>query len=220
VNLAHRPTKIAIVGSSGTGKSTFFTQYISKANYAKIFVFDSEGEYGLRTGSNVCYSTEDLTNSLANDLQVVFDPCVMFEGNNEAGFEFFAEWIFTLSKQPSLTNTRKLFAVDEAQTLISTDTVSHWLQCVVETGRRYTLDWLSVQQGLHLVHNRVRLQMTDVVAFRTTEKRALDWLEQNEFPSDEIRSLPDFHYRARNMRTGQLESGVLKLGVDSTPVRD
>ncbi len=218
MNLAHKPTKVAIVGSSGTGKSTFFTQYIRKANYQKIFVFDSEGEYGLRTGVNVCYSTDDLNKALSQDQQIVFDPCVMFEGDTQTGFEFFAEWTFTLAKQPSLTTVRKLFAVDEAQTLISTDLVSHWLSCVVETGRRYTLDWLSVQQGLHLVHNRIRLQMTDVVAFRTIEKRALDWLEQNEFPVDEVRSLPDFHYVAKNMRTGKFETG--EISFDAPSARD
>lgn len=212
MNLSHKTSKVAITGASGTGKTLFFTQYLLRAPYLHKFVFDHEGEFALRTGANSFTDPDDLSEALASGLEyIVFDPSEAFEGNLPGGFDFFAEWVFEVSKLPEFRDRPKLFACDELQQMIGTDTITFPISCIVETGRRYTLDWVNISQGVHTIHNRLRQQFTEAIAFRTVEKRALTYLEEVGFDPEELVRLPDFHFIGRNLKTGGEMRGTVQI---------
>lgn len=210
MNLAHRTLKIGITGASGTGKSLFFTQFILRAPHVHKFIFDHEGEFGERLGIPGLTDEDQMANALAGGREyIIFDPSEMFEGNLPGAFDFFSEFVFEVSKLEEFKERPKIFCCDELQKIIGTDVVTPGLACIVETGRRYTLDWVNISQGIHTIHNRVRQQFTEVVAFRTLEKRALAYLEEVGFDSEQVTALPDFHFIARNLKTsGELQGAV------------
>lgn len=81
------------------------------------------------------------------------------------------------------------------------------LACVLETGRRYGLDWAGIAQQPNLIHNRIRNQATEVVAFQQMDPRAVDWCAAVGFDGDAIRALAPGQYLAKNLKTGGLVAG-------------
>jgi len=213
-NFAHVPSKVGVVGASGTGKSTYFLRFLRASSYHHKFVFDAQGELWQRLGGGVvpCFTTRQLDEAIQRGGFVVFDPVELFEGDLPGAWDYFCDLVFRFAKLTPMTP--KLIATDEFQDISSTDMVEWNLMRVVESGRRYTLDWSSVQQGLNLVHNRVRTQLTEVIAFRTTDARPLEPLLEMGFP-ESVSSLPDFsfvayHKRSNTFREGKIAHPALK----------
>lgn len=217
MNLAHKTTKVQIVGASGTGKSSFFLSYFLKAQHGQKFLFDHEGEFTQRIAMlfasrqmdsesvAFCSTMEELTEGMKKPV-VIFDPAEMFEGALPDAFDFFCDVVFTHAKE-SDDAVERLFACDELQNLIGTDVVTPYLAKVLETGRRYTLDWLGISQGLNVIHNRVRNQITNLVVFRTTDEKPLETLEAKGFDRSEVMSLRDFNFLEKNLKTGEIVKG-------------
>jgi hypothetical protein len=209
-NIAHKPTKISISGGSGTGKTTYFCKFIANSKYKWKFVYDHQGEMGQRlsqcaNGVSVCYQAQQIDEAITRGGIVVFDPCEMFEGDISGGYDYFADLCFSFAKFCPME--LKLFCVDEFQDISNTDIVNDYQAKVLETGRRYGLDWISVQQGLNCVHNRVRTQFTEAVIFRTIDPTPLKFVPE-ELQAD-APSLADGEYRIKMMRTGEIHSGKI-----------
>ena len=207
MNLLHKPSKILITGQSGTGKSTYFTRYVLNSfhtSYESILVFDHQGEMSYRLQIEPANTIEDLAEQYYRGL-VVFDPAILFPGQTFEAWNFFAEWTFERSKQ--CPQVKRLLAVDELQMFSSTADFSDELAQVIETGRKYSLDFLGITQQLNLVHNRLRNQMTELVVFRHEDKLILDALEEKGFNNDDIRSLAVGEYIDRHLLTGQISKG-------------
>lgn len=199
--LSHKTQKAGICGASGTGKSTFYYEFLRKCPHEWQFIFDFESEGLMRIDGIHCQTEDDLNEALKQPrARILYDPSIMWEGDNEAAFDFFTTWAFNIAKL--YPQKKKIFATDELQTLIGTDLLPHGLTCILETGRRYRLDWLNIAQGFNLVHNRIRAQLTEIVAFRTQEARARQWLESVGFPEG-LERLEDGEFYWRSLKTGQ-----------------
>jgi hypothetical protein len=208
-NIAHKPTKIAIVGGSGTGKSTYFCKFLANSRYTRKFIFDHQGEMSQRLGVQSCIDAQELDAALTAENPppyIIFDPSLMFEGDLPGAFDFFCDFVFLYSKQDPFE--LKLFAIDELQDIVSTDVCNVYLAKVLETGRRYGLDWISVQQGLNCVHNRIRNQMTEVVIFRTTDQAPLKALPLG-IDVESVVGQSDGQYTLFLKRTGQIRTGKI-----------
>jgi len=211
MNLAHEPTKILITGASGEGKSTYFTRYINNASgtiYNKIFVFDHQGELTVRLGKQAipAFTEDELVKSWQNNKLVVFDPSQLFPGETENAWNFFCEWTF--ERCQNNLGYKKLLACDELQ-MFSTTKELPWEQClIIETGRKYELDFLGISQQYNLVHNRVRNQMTELITFRQEDKLILDALEEKGFDSDSVRRLGKGEFLVRNTKGAYLKSKI------------
>lgn len=203
MQISHKPTKIVITGTSGTGKSTYFTRYLNNAQQDKVFVFDHEGEYSYRTGIEPCRSMEKLAELLGQRV-IVYDCSEDFPGDTAQAFNFFSEWVFEISKE--LPGT-KLFASDEMQKILGTDSIPYEFQCVIETGRRRGIDTIFIYQQINLMHNRLRNQLTEIVTFRHIEKRALQFLEEIGFDPDELRTLDRGEFKILNIDRMEFDSG-------------
>ena len=81
------------------------------------------------------------------------------------------------------------------------------LSLVLETGRRYGLDFAGITQQPNLVHNRIRNQATEVIAFQQMDARSVEWCESVGFDGDAIRALPPGRYLARNLKSGGTAAG-------------
>lgn len=209
MNLAHEPTKILITGASGEGKSTYFTRFVYNSLgtiYNKIYVFDHQAELVTRLGCQPSYTEDDLTKAWERNNLIVFDPSVIFPGETENAWNFFCEWTF--ERCQNNLGYKKLLACDELQMFSSTKELP-WEQClIIETGRKYELDFLGISQQYNLVHNRVRNQMTELITFRQEDKLVLDALEEKGFQSDSVKRLSKGEFLIRNTKGVYLKSKI------------
>lgn len=106
---------------------------------------------------------------------------------------------------------RKIFACDELQKLTDTNRISQELSTVLETGRRYGLDFAGISQAPNLIHGRIRNQLTEVVTFQTLDRNALSFLADAGFNPQEVSRLAPLHYLARNLTTGGQSGGKLSV---------
>lgn len=217
MNFQHKSSKVLIVGDSGSGKTTFWLNYVTKSPHYLKLIFDAEGEYIMRGKHGIiCYEPKQLQETceriLAGDSVsniVIFDPSIQFAGDLENGFAWFCEWSFEMAKLAPMVP--KLIATDELQNLIGTDIIADSFRKVLETGRRYGLDFIAITQALNLIHNRVRNQITELVVFRTQEENALKYLKSRGFEPDEVSQLRDLHYIAKDMRGTTESRGKLRV---------
>jgi len=69
------------------------------------------------------------------------------------------------------------------------------------------LDFAGIAQQPNLIHNRVRNQATEVVAFQQMDPRAVDWCAAVGFDPEAIRALRPGEYLARNLKSGGTARG-------------
>ena len=159
-------------------------------------------------------SEDDLVNQFGQGL-VLFDPAELFPGDIYSGFEFFCEWSYERSLAEP--DTKKLLVADEIQMMANTAAFS-WEQClVVETGRKYGLDFACASQQPNLLHNRLRNQLTEIVCFKQEDALILDWLEEKGFVSDQVRALSEGEFVVRNFQNGANLSGKIDLTTGGGP---
>jgi hypothetical protein len=216
LNLAHNSSKILVTGQSGQGKSTYFARFLAngyRSVYDKIFVYDHVGEIANRLNIPPAYTEEDLARAWEEGF-VCFDPAQLFPGETDTGWNFFCEWTFERCQRNM--GYAKLIAVDELQMFSSTAALSWEQCCVVETGRKYELDFLAISQQMNLIHNRLRNQLTEIVSFRQEDVLILDALEDRGFDPNALRALGKGQYLIRNFQNGACATGQLDLTQQNT----
>lgn len=202
---SHKSRKVLITGSSGCGKTTYLLDLLSKEKTNFAFIFDPEGEFSDKTKFRPARTCNELTKS-AGQGRVVYDPSFMFPGATQRGFNFFADFTFTLATR---LPGRKLFVCDELQKFIGTSNADmpHELALILETGRRYALDGIFVAQSPNLIHTRVRNQLTEIVTFRQVDERAKKFLVSLGFPEQQLAGLTPGKYLSLALNTGKFSSG-------------
>jgi hypothetical protein len=196
-------TKTLITGRSGRGKTTLFLERICASQAQTFFVFDHEGEFAAHARRPAAKYPDQMIEQLNRGF-VLYDPEQMFPGDLPAAFDFYCEWSFEMAgTRPG----KKLFCCDELQKLVGTNTISHELALVMETGRRRGLDFLGIAQGMNLVHNRVSGQLSEVVTFHQVNHRSIEALESMGFNGDEVRALGMGEYLALDLDAGEFTRG-------------
>lgn len=170
MNFAHKSRKVLITGGSGTGKTTYFLALVQGWK-AQQFIFDHEGEFSHRTKTRPCVRVNDFKGPV-----ICFDPAWCFPGKTPEAFSFFCDFAFTYATKKK---GKKVFCCDELQKLIGTskDEIPPELCTILETGRRYELDFCAISQSPNLIHTRVRNQLTEIVCFRQIDERATRFVE-------------------------------------------
>jgi hypothetical protein len=204
VNLEHRPTKVLAVGNSGSGKTTYGTRFLAGVDAVRLFVFDHQGELSLRLGLEPSESPEDLQSALERgDGVLLFDPAKSFPGQLPEAFDFFCQWTFEICQG---LDGRKVFFVDELQTFVDANNVPENFLSILDTGRRYELDLMACANSPN-INPRTRNQLTEVVAFRAYDPRALEFVDAIGIDPDEVRLLPSGSYIARDLQSGVVYRG-------------
>ncbi len=206
----HPSKKVLITGVSGTGKTTLFEKLLRKEKARWKFIFDHQGEFSVRFGGGrpAAATVGDLIQDTARGGYVIFDPV---EFCNEIGvdgerrglpgaFAFFCDYVFAICETHK---GRKIIACDELQKLVDTSKTPPELMTVLDTGRRYQLDFYGISQAPNLIHNAIRNQLTEIFTFRQCDKNAVVFLEDNGFNPDSVRNLQGHEYLWRSLKTGE-----------------
>lgn len=186
---------LGIVGKRGSGKTTYFLRWLTRSRYRYRFVFDGEGELAGRLGLAPARTADDLFQQLSTGW-VVFDPQTLFPGHPLPGFEFFADWSFRLSER---LPGRKLFAADELWRYTSSAWIPPKFELLLFKGRRAGIDCAFVSQRLNRIHNGVRDTFSEVVAFRHQDRNSVEFLRDNGFEENAVRTLRPGEWIARNL---------------------
>lgn len=206
MNLSHRPSKVLVTGCSGSGKSTFASQYLVNTKAALKLVFDHELEFASRSRLPVARTPEELADQVKTGW-VLFDPASMFPGRSDDSLAFFMDWSMSVSDS---VPGRKVLFVDELQLFVDCHKWPEDLARVVQTGRRYELDLLICSQQVNELHNRLRQQLTEIVTFRQQEDLALAWLQKaGPLDVETIRALQPGEYLSWVRLSGQVNSGKI-----------
>jgi hypothetical protein len=209
---SHPSKKVIFAGASGTGKTTLFEKEIKRQRAKLIFVFDHQGEFAQRFGHPACHDADGLCAAVERGGFVIFDPCEMYPADIEKAFLFFCDFAFEISKS---VKGHKIFACDELQMLVSTSAAPAELRAILQTGRRFQLDFYAITNALNAIHNSIRNQLTEVYAFFQTDTNAIAYLSENGFDTEQIRNLKGFDYLWRNLRTGENNFGGTKKPADN-----
>lgn len=194
LQLSHTAHKLLVTGKSGHGKSTYWLRSLLGTKARVKFIFDHKGEVCARLGCKPCFGPRDLAAAVPTGW-VIYQPAKMFPGRPDKGFLFFCELAYDLSQ--SIPGT-KLFACDELQQWIDTNSIPIEFGQVIYDGRIRGLDASLISSEPHAIHNRVRGQITEVAAFRTEEENALAWLSKRGFDVERVKLLPPGHFICRN----------------------
>lgn len=206
MQLRHNASFVAITGTKGVGKSTFFFRYIlgHKAKYKFLFDHQGEAPYVLGEPATVESMEDMVTRIKAGETEFNYNPHNDYPGELPTAFDDFCDFVFEFA---SNINEHILFATDELQNLDRTSILSPPFGRIVETGRRRGIDAVAICQSLNTLHNRVRNQFTEVVAFKSVGSRALEYLEAIDFDTDEILRLQKFHYVSQDLFSGEFQRG-------------
>jgi energy-coupling factor transporter ATP-binding protein EcfA2 len=201
----HPSKKVLITGTSGTGKTTLLEKLLRKEKARYKFVFDHQGEFAHRFKVEPCYGPENLCEAVAAGGWVCFDPVQMYPGKTPEAFSFFCDFAFCMA---TTQKGRKIFICDELQKLVDNAKTPDELMCILDTGRRYQLDFFGISQAPNLIHNAIRNQLTEVYTFRQSDENAIKFLDANGFNETQVRNLKGHDYLWRNLSTGENNFGV------------
>ena len=85
---------------------------------------------------------------------------------------------------------------------------------ILQTGRRYQLDFFAISNALNAIHNSIRNQLTEIYTFQQSDKNAVAYLTENGFDENAVRTLPQFKYLWKNLRTGENNFGGSPVQAD------
>jgi len=215
-NFSHKPSKLLITGSSGTGKTTYLLRFLlgtahqqSPIKYDKIFVLDAEGEMAQRMNEIALMHSDQLTESLKDEKKrlIIYDPVDEFPGDPYTAFRFWCEWVFEVSK--ALPGSLKLGVCDELQVFITPRDIPWEFSQVIHRGRRAGLDLALATQQLNLTHNTLRNAITETVTFRQEDMTAIKMLEEKGFDPEAVMALPDLHFLLKSTRESGVKAGSI-----------
>jgi energy-coupling factor transporter ATP-binding protein EcfA2 len=200
----HPSYKVLITGASGSGKTTLFERLVRKEKAQWKFIYDHQGEFEQRFKIKAVRSAGELEQKVIKKGWVVYDPLPEFPGRAPEGFEFFCQYVFDTMQH---VGGRKLFCCDEIQNLTDNRNPPVPFLTICETGRRHQIDVFIISQAPNRIHNSVRNQLTDVYTFRQSDEAAVKYLVDNGFDGDAVRTLAEYEYLHRNLRTGEIKKG-------------
>lgn len=203
-NIKRKASHVLVVGKSGTGKTSYAERYIIGSHHARVFIYDHQGEFQERLNLFPVRTFEELEIRLPAERILCFDYSYNYPGQLEYCFEIFCAQCFSIAKDyMTPMNKESLFVCDEVQKTMTTAQLPQDFKNILQTGRRFNLDSLSMSQQPNELHNSLRNQVTEFVAYRLQDARALKWVDEAGIDIAVVSKLPDLSYLWKNMQTGE-----------------
>lgn len=195
-----------VVGSSGSGKTTFVLRYLIADKKLKVrWIFDAEGELAHRLSLPPVTNAEEIPFAMEDGF-VIFDPHPMFPGQMERAFEWFCATVFKFAESQPVRNA---FFIDEAWKYLPPNKVTQPLRDCIQTGRRRGIEMIFASQQPNRLNEVITNECTELVCFRLQGENALARVESLGANPSVISNLPLGHYIARNCETGREMAGKL-----------
>lgn len=194
LQLKHKARHIAIVGQSGSGKSSVLCALANDPQYSRVFVFDAEGEFSERIKN--CHVTSDITKMLGKSKITCFVP------SGQSDSEDFDDFCLFLFEFCQAHKSVVLGIVDESQLYMSARTLPDDLLNALTRGRRYGLDLAYATHQPGMFNFMLRPQTTEIYAMAIADPDAAKWLKGFGFDTDELQELPSLQYRHK--KTGSI----------------
>jgi len=210
MDIARKARHICIVGQSGTGKTTLGIRYLLNSHHGRIVVADHEGEFAQRVKVPLNLTWGTFYDALEKQRIACLDITEVDAGKSEETFDELCRVTLDLSKtvfQPHKMET--LLVIDELQKYSSSHFVSDGFKTALETGRKWSLDTLSLSQRPNGINAAAREQFTEIFFFRMRDMNSHKFGEYFGLSSDKQSDLPDGHYIYMNMKSGEMRDGQL-----------
>ncbi len=193
-----------VQGLSRTGKTTLCLRYmVSDRKLSTRFVFDPLGVMASTCGLFAAETEEELV-CAAEEGFCFFDSSHLFPGQREAGFAWFAEKTYELSKK---LKGRKLLFVDEVWKHCSPHSIPLPLAEWVQDGAKWGCECLFATQTPTKLNGAITGQLTEAVSFRLQERNALEYAEGLGFDAQELKALQMGKFIALNLFSGGVPRG-------------
>lgn len=191
IDLKHKAKHILITGRSGSGKTTLAEKIIreeSKQNF--VFIFDPEFEFSSRFDGDavVCASLDEMGTDEKNRIYI-YAPDVTTDAQIE--FDDFCLFCFEFTTN---FGGGVLMVVDELQEFVDADNFPENFKRCITRGRRYRLDMLYISAAPNLLHNSIRTQTSEAIAFAQSDELPVKFNKSLGFDADAILALADLHY--------------------------
>jgi hypothetical protein len=206
----HKPTKILIVGKSGSGKTTYMLRYVMHSGHETVFIFDHKGEFEEREDLVPSLTLDDCGERLKNGEKIVcYQHHSEYPGDADVGFQDFCAWVFRVCRVLREDGKSRLFVCDEVNRFTGTSDMGDDFRCLIEDGRLQGLDFIGTSHAANQIHNRLRLQLSEIVALRTIDPRPLQFLEENGFNPEEVKELQTGEFIAKDLDNDEFSRGKL-----------
>lgn len=215
MNIHHVASHVFIAGKSGMGKTTFGLNYIKGTNHTRVFIYDHQGEFAPRLGikpSDVAIDADSFAALAENNRIVPFDFSTLYGGYKNETFAWFCDLCFETAKHiEEKYGGSCLFVCDEIQQFVSTSDCPVEFKAIVETGRRWNFDTLTLTQRPNAVNGAIREQFTEMILFRLQDERSLKFIGEIGGDVDAIMNLPPHSYLYYNVIKGEERTGKIHL---------
>lgn len=192
-----------ILGRSGSGKTTFALRYLLNVPAACRFVFDDRGQVAQRLRITPAGTLDEIEAAIPSRW-VVFNPHRMFPGRLKEAFAWFCKFAFDASgRGPG----KKVLFVDEVWQWCDPNRCPPELLTVVQTGRVYGLELLTVTQRPNRLNGALLDQATELVAFSLLGDNGLDRIAELGVTPEAVAALPKGQFIAFNLDSGATLSG-------------
>lgn len=199
--------KVALVGRSGRGKSTFQRQLIRGWPYQRLFVFDHKGEFARLLPAFQCETEAHILACINQGKPVVFNPSFAFPGKTKEAFALFCALVFDKCQR---LPGRKLFAFDECGLLVPRHPIryeQHPIRAIAETGREWEIDMCFAAQMPTQVCTELRLQVSKWIVFQLSGKAVEPLVDECGFDPNAITGQRKGQFLCYDAESGDVTKG-------------
>lgn len=182
---------ISIMGRKGSGKSTLVREIVNSGDFPRVFVLDTNGEYGVEDGFQVFHN-------------VGAGARAMVRVRNKPEFRLSlrdkdtGRLIRLLEVAFEIPDT--LVIIEETHFYASPSFLPEELSSLVRLGRHRAISQIYVSQRPSGLNRNLTSQSDFIVTFRQTEPRDILWLAQVAGGgAEDVRTLPDYKVRVWTM---------------------
>lgn len=202
MNISRKAKHLAIVGRSGTGKTTLgITQILGQA-HDRVIIADPEGEFAERLRVPLNDNWDGFYDAVEKQRVICIDVTDIVPGESLETFNELCRKVLELAKEVfDPQNLTVLFAVDEVQKYTSTSLVPEHFKALLETGRKWGVDTLSISQRPNKIHGDLLEQFTEIFFFQLKNPRSHIFGEYYGVSAEEQMGLDEGEFLYLNQRT-------------------